>query len=132
MTLLIDQDTVGGVSLPFTVPFGGQLTLFALGLSGAEVIEFEIVRYTDPMNNGCACPPLAFEPLAPQSVAQLQSCNGPLQLSPTRPFLILDAPQGVPLRARFVGASPVVGQQVWFENTNTPTPTDYMRGYDCP
>lgn len=132
MTVLIDQDTVGGVSLPFTVPFGGQLTIFALGLSEEEAVEFEIVRYADPMNNGCACPPLVFEPVAPQLVAPLQSCNGVLQLTSDRPFLILDAPQGVPIRARFVGPAPVVGQQVWFENTNTPTPTDYMRGYDCP
>lgn len=131
MTLLIDSDTVGAVSLPFSVPIGGQLTVFALGLVGAEYIEFEIVRYTDPMNNGCACPPLVFEPLAPELTALLQSCAGPLQLTTDRPFLILDAPQAVPLRARFVGANPVVSQRVWFEITNTPAPTDYMRGYDC-
>lgn len=131
MTLLIDNDTVDGVSLPFSVPVGGQLTVFALGLAAGEYVEFEVVRYASPMNNGCVCPPLVFEPIAPELTTLLQSCAGPLQLTPDRPFLILDAPQAVPLRVRFVGANPVVSQRVWMEVTNTPTPTDYMRGYDC-
>lgn len=130
MTLLIDNDTVGAVSLPFTVPVGGQITVFALGLAGTDYVEFEIVLYSDPMNHGCACPPLVFEPLAPELTAPLVTASGALRLTPERPYVILDAPQGVPLRARFVGESPVVSQQVWFENTNTPTPTEFMRGYD--
>lgn len=131
MTLLIDSDTVGATSLPFMVQVGGQITIFALGLSGSEYVEFEVVRYTDPMNNGCACPPLVFEPLAPELTSILRKCDTPLRLTSVRPYVILDAPQAVALRARFVGAGPVVSQRVWFEQTNTPNPTPYMRGYDC-
>lgn len=129
MTLLIDRNVVDGISAPFVIT--NQITVFALGLADDEYVEFDILMLSDPLNGGCDCPPLVVSALNIQALAPLGNCNGPIQLSAERPFVVLDAPQNVRLRARLMTDEPITVQRVWFEQTNTPNLTNYMRGYDC-
>lgn len=135
MKLLIDKDTVNATSPTFAIPKGGQVTVYAMGLEADQRVEFELVLSTDLPKGECECPPLKVIPLGVAATAPLMCCNGRITLTAARPYVVLDAPQLIPLRARVLegkGGVPILqGQKVWLNDTNTPNPTDYMRGCAC-
>lgn len=132
MPQLINSNTVNGVSAPFTLT--AQITVFALGLGPQDYVEFEQILMSSPpvTGNNCECPPLVVSQLTVLDTTPLTCCGVPIQLTATRSYVILDAPQGVPLRARVVSpTSPLTTQRVWYETTNTAHPAEGQRGC-CP
>lgn len=131
MKLLIDRDTVDATSPAFTLGDNDQVTIFAMGLNPDDRVVFELVMFGGLLNEDCTCPPLAVKPVAVQDVVPLRCCADEIVLTRDRPYVILDAPQNIPLRARLLSVDPVDQQRVWLRHTNTPNPTDYMRGCAC-
>lgn len=127
--VLIDKDTVSGVSATFEV--GNQLTVFAANLAGSDYVEFEIVALTPPKKAECECPPTVVLPAVNWS-APLKCCGQAVRLTAAQPFVLIDHPQHIKMRARLVTTD--VGWSdkiVWAESTNVPNPTDRMRGCPC-
>lgn len=126
---LIDADSQNFVSPPFFIR--SQVTVFATGLGPTDRVEFDMLVLSNPLMDDCACPPLVVQPLSIEATEPLTCCNGPIHITATRPFAILEGPQGVLVRARLVTSDPgVTVQHVWMEETSTSNVTDFMRG--CP
>jgi len=114
-----------------------QITVIATGLPAGDYITFEIIRLAagDPARL-CGCrlseatnatidltQPLTCAVCGPEDNQQL------VRLTENNSTIILDAPQGALLRAIYHGVG--VDQQVvnvWYNETNTHTVTDAMRG----
>lgn len=127
MNVLLSKDT-GDVSQPITLK--SQLTIAAFGLGGEDEVTFEVVILSDPLKPSCACPP---GQVAMPSVAQtfpLECCEVPIKLTSSRPFVVLDTPQGFLIRAAW-NVLPTAGQIVMYEETNTPNLTSRLNGCPC-
>lgn len=126
---LIDADSQSFVSPPFFIR--SQVTVYATGLAPTDRVEFDMLVLSNPLSDDCACPPLVVQPLSIEATEPLTCCNGPVRITSSRPFVILEGPQGVLVRARLVTSDPgVTVQHVWMEETSTANVTDFMRG--CP
>jgi len=125
MNVLLSADT-GDISQPITLK--SQLTLVAFGLEDTDEVTFEVVLLSTPLQPSCQCPP---GQVVMPSVAQafpLTCCDGSvIKLTPARPFIVLDAPQGFLIRATW-NVLPTAGQVVMVEETGTPNLTDCLRG----
>lgn len=106
-------------SNPFTIPSGGQVTLFAHGLQGADKVVVEVVSITKISGGGSLCCP---EPVSLPEVVNaipLQltcSCEtGPVQLTAEKPWVVFDTPQMVSLRARVIADDTAVISVEMFE-----------------
>jgi hypothetical protein len=130
VSLLIDRDTVNGVSDTFTV--FGQITVFASGLAGDDRVEFELVRITAARTAGGGCPPTPVVLPAVIWSAPLRCCGTTIALTADNPYVIVDNPQQVLLRAKLISNDPIIGEKiVWYEVTGTNNVTDRMRGCPC-
>lgn len=129
MPLLIDKDTVDGVSPTFHI--GEQITVYAMGLESTDEVSLHMVILTDPAKPGCPCPP--YNPTLPevQDEVPLRCCGQEIILTRERPFVILNAPQRVKLRAKINNPGPLDTQTVWYEETTTKELTDEFRGCQC-
>lgn len=126
---LIDKDTVSGVSDPFEIDI--QVTVMALGLEPLDTVTFSIVQLSDPARVACECPPAAVVFPSIIDDIPLTCCGEPITLSRTRPYVILDAPQGAKIRATLNTNAPPDTQFVFYTVTNTQNVNDRMRGCPC-
>lgn len=127
MNVLLSKDT-GDTSLPIALK--SQLTIAAFGLTNTDEVTFEVVILTDPLKASCQCPP--GQVILP-SVAQsfpLDCCGTAITLTPARPFVVLDTPQGFLIRASW-NVLPTDGQIVMYEETNTPNLNSRLNGCPC-
>lgn len=139
MTVLFDKKSDSAVSAPFRVV--NQITVFATGLLPGDEVQFETLKYaeTEPTAPSCAtnCDPCL--PVGSKMVigaVRLRCCGSgcsspqaeyPVRLTYETPYVVIDAPQNVDLRAVYIGAN--LGDfDMWYENTNTEGVTDAMRG----
>lgn len=130
MTILIDKDVLNGISAPFGVD--RQMTVYASGLAGADYVEIQVVRINAARTASCECPPAKVT--MPEVVwsTPLTCCGTAVRLTPAQPFVLIDFPQGVSMRAVLHSTDPDVSDRlVWVEQTNTAYPTDRMRGCPC-
>lgn len=136
-TILFNQSSITNTSLVnFTIDT--QVTVAALGLPEGASVQFEMVQLSSPTRDtlqpGCCEVPL--DKLASEMSWQpLMCCEGqPVRVNSANPFIVLDAPQAVRLRAIVVGydfsAAPFSGEIIVYKSTSTIT-SDTMRGC-CP
>jgi len=139
MTVLFDKKSDSGASAPFRV--AKQVTVFATGLLPGDEIQFETLSYAE-MEPDKDCCTSTCDPCLPVGTKLITgavrlrccgcSCDSPQAEYPVRltaetPFIVLDAPQNVDLRAVYIGGN--LGDfSVWYENTATDNVTDAMRG----
>jgi len=139
MTVLFDKKSDSAVSAPFRVV--NQITVFATGLLPGDEVQFETLKYaeTEPTSPSCGsncdpCLPVGSKMVV--GAVRLRCCGCgcsspqaeyPVRLTYETPYVVIDAPQNVDLRAVYIGAN--LGDfDVWYENTNTEDVTDAMRG----
>lgn len=128
MKQLISRDTISGVSPPFEIR--EQITVVALGLEPLDVVTFWLVLQTTPVRDPCACPPGQVVLPAVLDEVQLRCCGTPVVLTRANPFVVLDAPQGITMRAKLATITPST-QSVVYQETNTANVNDRMRGCPC-
>lgn len=115
----------------FEVSVGGQTTLVAMGLMPGEKVEVELVLVPAIQPNVCACVPYAAELPSVAATAPLNCCDGRVTLDSCRSFVVLNAPQGVRMRA-IATTGDNTSLWVWAIGTATPMPSEYMQGCgDC-
>lgn len=131
MKTLIDSNKLDGISDTFEIGIGEQLTVIALGLEVGDTVTFSIVALSRFVPDPCVCPPYNVVMPSITDEVPLSCCGGVITLTRDRPYVILDAPQAVKLRATLTGTLPLTTQVVAYEKTSTPNPTDYMRGCPC-
>jgi hypothetical protein len=153
MTQLFNALSVSPVSAAFRVR--DQTTVTAIGLSGTDRIRFELVELTemavsnalmDPCCDDTCFPAPPAAQLVPTASSPLTCCSGcdctdgvenqqrPRLILPDSPFIIIDAPQNVWIRAIYEGTN-LGGFIANYEDTTTKNVTDIMRGccpLDCP
>ena len=136
-TVLFNPSSITGTSLVnFTIDT--QVTVAALGLPAGATVTFEIVQLSSPSRDqlkpGCCEVPV--DKLANElSWQPLMCCEGqPVRVNSATPYIVLDAPQHVRLRAVVTGydfsAAPFPGEIIVYPSTSTIT-SDTMRGC-CP
>lgn len=137
-TTLFNNSSITGTSLVnFTID--SQVTVAAIGLPAGATVTFEMVQLNTPgreaMGNGNCCEVPAD--ILPHELAwqPLMCCEGqPVRVNSANPFIVLDAPQHVRLRALLTGfdfsAGPFTGDVIVYPSTSTIT-SDTMRGC-CP
>jgi hypothetical protein len=102
-----------------------QVTIVASGLQGDDVVEFDVVSITKsvPASGDPCCPGQVSLPDF-NSAVPLTSCfgctnNDPVKLTAAKPWIVIDMPQQVPLRARVVSSDPSAVIEVeYFETTS--------------
>lgn len=107
-----------------------QVTVFAFGLEAGDYIEFELVYVPTASGDPCECVPFQAELPQVGATAPLMCCSGRIRLTNTTPFVIIDAPQSVGIRAVLTAADPTA-VVAWLEETDTPNVTDRLRGCPC-
>ena len=127
MKTLLSKDT-GDISQPFTIK--SQVTVVAFGLEGDDEVTFEVVLLSTALQPSCQCPPGQVVMPSVAAAFPLDCCGTPIKLTAERPFVVLDAPQGFPLRAAW-NVLPSEGQIVMYEETNTPNLTARLNGCPC-
>lgn len=106
MTVIIDAD--GETSKVFTISEGKQVTLTAYGLSKADSVVLEIVRLSDGVAfsgdpcNVCLSPSIEVI----DSTPLLCPNRSPVVMTKEYPYVVIDAPQNTPIRARVISALP--------------------------
>lgn len=131
MKVIIDLTRLDGYSDPFEIPKGGQLTVFALGLEPTDSVTFFIVALSQFIPAPCVCPPFNVTLPAVIDEMPLRCCADPVTLTRDRPWVVLDAPQMIKIRAKVNATLPLTTQIVAYEPTATPYPSDFMRGCAC-
>lgn len=127
MNVLLSKDT-SDISQP--IQLKSQLTIAAFGLEDDDEVSFEVVILTDPLKPSCLCPPGQVVMPAVAQAFPLDCCGVPIKLTPSRPFVVLDAPQGFLIRAAW-NVLPTAGQIVLYEETNTPNLNNRLNGCPC-
>jgi hypothetical protein len=136
-TTLFNQSSISGVSLVnFTIV--QQVTVAALGLPAGASVTFEMVQLSTPARDvmGQGCCEIPTDRLTSETAWQpLMCCEGKkVTLDSASPFIVLDAPQHVRLRALVSGydftAGPFSGEIIVYPSSSTIT-NDTMRGC-CP
>lgn len=128
--MLFTPDHGAKESETFSVPIGGQVTVAAFGLSGGDTVTFEMVLTPAMKADVCKCPPFKVELPSVGSAEPLRCCTGPVTISATNPYAIIDAPQNIGLRAILNTQDPS-GIHVWVFESNTRNVTERMRGCPC-
>jgi hypothetical protein len=136
-TTLFNPSSISGVSLVnFTIDT--QVTIAALGLPAGASVNIEMVQISTPVRDqicpgSCEIPAVQF----PSETAwqPLMCCEGKkVTLNAASPYIVIDAPQHVRLRALVTGydfsAAPFPGEVIVYPSTSTIT-NDTMRGC-CP
>ena len=137
MNTLISSNTVDGISNPFEVGPGEQITVTAYNLEVGEKVAFFIVALSDVVKGQCGCPPMAVVPATVVDEMPLNCCGAPVILTRSQSWAIIDSPQGVKLRAKLQLISnssivaPPTDQIVGWKTTNVPNVNDRMRGCAC-
>lgn len=111
--LLIATDA--RTSEPFKIQH--QITVFASGLQGTDTVEFDVVSITKsaPASGDVCCPGQVGLPDI-NSVNPLKTCDGTaVKLTAAKPWIVIDMPQQVPLRARVVADDAAVVEVEYFE-----------------
>ena len=108
-------------SAPFVID--KQVTLYARGLQVSDKVVIEVVSMTKsgPRGDFC-CPGQVVLPEIDGAVPLLvRDCcaDKAVELTALRPWVVLDAPQQVPLRARVVAAQDASVEVELFENTTS-------------
>lgn len=111
----------------FEIPLDGQVTVTALGLYPGDKVTFELVFTPAVQPDMCACPPGQVELPSVAAATPLMCCGTPVTLTLDQPYAIIDAPQGMRVRAVLDAGSPD-SIWVWAQNTGTPNVNDRMRG----
>jgi len=141
MITLFNAASTAPISQPFTVV--KQVTVYATGLVFGDEIQFETVTYAEAppsaQDQGC-CDTPTCSPCIPNpgqivtGTARLTCCgcscaseDYPIRLTADTPFIIIEAPQNVYIRAVYIGGN--LGDfNIWTEQTETANVTDGMRG----
>lgn len=112
----------------FEIPLDGQVTVSALGLQPGDVISFELVFTPAIQPDFCASPPCTVDLPSVAAATPLIVRGTKVTLTAGNPFVVMDAPQGMRVRAVMEE-----GDQsqiwVWATKTQTPNVTDNLRGY---
>jgi len=108
-------------SQPFTIK--NQVTIVASGLQGTDVVEFDVVSITKsaPASGDPCCPGQVSLPDFNSAVPLVVCCgceNKPVKLTATKPWIVIDMPQQVPLVARVVADDDAVIEVEYFETTS--------------
>ena len=130
--ILISRTRLDGVSDTFEIL--SQITVYALGLQPGDVVSFYVTLVSDIVRSACVCPPGVVVLPGVADEVQHTCCGVPVTLTPEKPFVILDAPQGIRMRAKltqFDPNEPLSTQVVWYNNTNTANVNDRLRGCPC-
>jgi hypothetical protein len=107
---------------PFTIKH--QVTIVASGLQGTDVVEFDVVSITKSASaSGDPCCPGQVSLPDFNSAVPLTSCFGcsheeRVKLTATKPWIVIDMPQQVPLVARVVADADAVIEVEYFETTS--------------
>lgn len=135
MKMLISRDTLDGVSVPFEV--ADQVTVYAFGLEPTQRVAFYMTGLSEVMKASCGtgCPPSVTLPTVVDEM-QLACCGAPIYLTRAQPWVIIDSPQAVKIRAKLessLGAPQVPEAQTFigYRPTNTANVNDRMRGCAC-
>lgn len=135
MKMLISRDTLDGVSTPFEVI--DQITVYAFGLEATQRVAFYMVGLSEVLKASCGtgCPPLVTLPTVIDEM-QLKCCGEPIYLTRDQPWVVIDSPQSVKIRAKLEDELgdpqvPAVQTFVGFRPTNTVNVNDRMRGCAC-
>jgi hypothetical protein len=105
MTTIISVNDV--VSDTFEVPIKSQITLYATGLQASDHVIVEMVGMSGTSGGDDVCCPSPVSLPEVTSAAELKCRSGKtMRLTAEHPFLVLDAPQGVPMQARVVSDMP--------------------------
>lgn len=102
-------------SAPFKIQH--QVTVFASGLQGSDTVEFDVVSITRsaPASGDACCPGQVSLPDL-NSTNPLMTCdNQPVRLTASKPWIVIDMPQQVPLMARVVADDDAVIEVEYFE-----------------
>ena len=130
--ILITRNHLDGVSDTFLI--GTQSTVYAMGLQPGDVVEFFVCLVSDLVRSACVCPPGNVVLPSVVDEVPLTCCGVPITLDRDKPFVVLDAPQGIRLRAKLTQLDPnepLSTQIVWFNNTHTANVNDRLRGCPC-
>lgn len=109
---LLTPDT--DVSEPFTIPKGGEVTLLATGLSGADKVVFELVTLTaaGPSGGVCCPAPVTLPDVGWVAPLTFSPCCGepatPVELTATMPWVVLRTPQELLMRVRKIASDDAV------------------------
>lgn len=134
-TPLISSNQLDGVSTTFEIR--KEVTVHAQGLEPGDEVEFWIVQLTDPVRDPCACPPGVVTLPSVMDEVPLLCCGDRVILTRERPYVVLDGPQGVYLRAKLTGTDgdpfigPMTTQRVYFVESESRHINDRMRGCAC-
>lgn len=115
----------------FVIPIGGQVTVFAFGLEPDDEITFDMLYVPSLAGDPCDCPPGGQAEL-PQAAAveRLRCCGESIRLTYDNPYVILDSPQNIFIRAN-LEAEDTMAVTSWLVTTNTPNVNDRLRGCQC-
>lgn len=128
MNILIDKNMLDGISDPFEV--SDQVTVFAQGLEPTDTVTFFLVALSKFVGTPCVCPPGNVVLPAVVDETPLLCCDTPIVLDFEHPWVIIDAPQGLKIRAKLTAAL-ITTQVVAYNETNTKNVTERMRGCAC-
>jgi hypothetical protein len=129
MKVLINSNNLDGYSTPFSIT--SQVTVFAYGLEPGDEVTFSLLGISKPVPEPCVCPPGAVTLPAIVDELPLTCCEDVITLTRDRPWVVLDAPQHILMRAHLTPADALSTQVVVMVESNTPYPTDFMRGCAC-
>lgn len=127
--ILFGPGEIGTESQTFDLPVGTQQTVVAVGLEAGDMVQFEIVVVNKLIPGDPCCPGPVRLPTI-EAMVPLMCCGERITLTPERPYVVIDAPQGSLLRAILTSDSVQV-PLVWTTRTTTPNPSGYHRGCPC-
>ena len=107
ITIIDKKVAVDGISDTFEIT--SQVTITALGLEPEDQVTIWLTLLSEPLKGDCPCPPAMVQLPQVLDEVQLTCCGTPVVLSRQNPFVVLDAPQGIKLRAKL--NSPVLTTQ---------------------
>lgn len=117
-------------SQTFTIDYGKQMTIAAIGLEPGDTINFEMLHVPAIDPDNCVCPPGSVELPSVAAYSMLQCCGTLVELNIANPVVILDNPQRMLLRA-VLNTSDPDSIWVWAIETATPDLTSGLRGCNC-
>jgi hypothetical protein len=107
------------VSEPFVVPKGGEVTVVADGLQGADRVAFYVVSTTSSTaSNDPCCPGVVALPEVKSRVPLKRECNCVKQLvelTADDPWAVINTPQMVQLQAEVYATDDAVIEVTYFE-----------------
>ena len=134
MTVIIDKDTLDGLSQPFEVPAGEQRMVVAYGLADPDdEVAFELVKLSKFAPAPCQCPPGRVQLPAVIWWASLRCCGEPIRLTAEQPYVVIDNPQEILIRARLTLGGETLPEdvEVHLQTVAVSNLNDRMRGCPC-